>query len=170
MTIRNILVTAASAIALTTLATSAMAAGTVSQTATASAQVVSPYTLTKTTDMLFGMVTRTTTGTDTFVLSDTDTITKAVSSTGNGAVVTSPVSTARFQLSGVPTTYSTTQVITGITGLTVTAATPTVSSGTFGTIPAAATQELKVGGQITVSSATVAQIYSGTLTLTVNYN
>lgn len=170
MNLRNILIVAASAIALTAVASNALAAGTVSQTATASAQIVSPYTLTKTTDMLFGMITRpSNASSNTVTLDASDAVT--LTGAGNGATVSSTTSTARFTLSGAPTTYSTSQgVVMTPTGLgTVSASTPVATTGTYGTIPAAGFQELRVGGSFSINAATPSVPYSGTLTLTVNY-
>ena len=103
MTIRNAFLAAGSVVALSALAGSALAAGSVQTTANASVSVVSPTTLTKTQDMAFGTVIR-------------------------------------------------------------------PSTGTLGTVPANGTQELKFGGQFDISSTTTAQPYTGTLTVTVNYN
>ena len=58
MNIRNILIAAGSALALSALAGGALASGSVSATANASVTVVSPTTLTKTQDMVFGTVVR----------------------------------------------------------------------------------------------------------------
>ena len=45
-----------------------------------------------------------------------------------------------------------------------------VTTGTLGTIPAAGVQEIRYGGQFDMGSATPAQAYTGTLSVTVNYN
>lgn len=86
--------------------------------------------------------------------------------------VASTTSTARFTLTGSPTTYSTSQGVTMTpVGLgTVSASVPVATTGTYGTIPIAGSQELRIGGSFTITSATPAVPYSGTLTLTVNYN
>ena len=171
MKMRRILLGAAAVTAFASLGTGAMASGTVSQTASASATIVSPYTLSSTTTMAFGLITRpTNANANTVTLDANDTVT--LSGTGDGALVASTTSTARFTLAGAPTTYSTSQGITMTpVGLgTVNAATPVASTGTYGTIPVAGSQELKIGGSFTITSATPAVPYTGTLTLTVNYN
>ena len=171
MTVRRILIATGSAIALAAMAGSALAAGTVAATANASATVVSPYTLVKTSDMQFGTVVRPSNANSNAVTLDAnDTVT--VTGTGNGSTVSSTTSTARFTLTGTPTTYSTSQgVVITQTGLgPVSATLPVATTGTYGTIPAAGFQELRVGGAFSINSATPSQAYTGTLTLTVNYN
>jgi Domain of unknown function (DUF4402) len=171
MNIRNTLVATGAALALCALATSAFASGTVSATANASVTVMSPDTLTKTQDLVFGAVVRPSTGTNTVALDTLGRI--SISGAGNGGIVNSSTSAARFNLV-VPaaTTYTTTQTLTfaqaGLTNISVTA--PATTTGTVGTIAAAGTQDLELGGQFDMSSATTAQAYTGTLTLTVNYN
>ena len=171
MKMRRILIGAVAAAALASLATGAMASGTVSQTSPASATIVSPYTLATTTTMAFGLITRpTNANANTVKLDANDTVT--LSGTGDGALVASTTSTARFTLTGTPVTDSTSQCSTRTPGGlgTVNAATPVASTGTYGTIPGAGSQELKIGGSFNITSATPAVPYSGTLTLTVNYN
>src|SRR5471032_301017 len=96
MNIRNILIAAGSALALTALATSASASGQVSATANASVTVVSPTTITKTQDMVFGTVVRPTAGTTTVQLDTSDHVT-ASGGTG-GSVVASTTSSAKFNI------------------------------------------------------------------------
>ncbi|HEX3366170.1 DUF4402 domain-containing protein [Phenylobacterium sp.] len=172
MTIRNALLAAGSIVALSALAGNALAAGSVQATANASVTVVSPTNLTKTQDMAFGTVTRPSTGTNTIVLSGVD---DSVSKTGAGdaSLVASTTSAAKFSLATVAAiNYTTTQSLTFTqTGLTnIAAGNPVAGSGTLGTVPANGTQVLKIGGQFDISSATTAQAYTGTLTVTVNYN
>ena len=135
---RNILIAAASTVVVASLATSALAAGTVSQTATASATIVSPYTLASTSNMQFGLITRpSNANSNTVTLDANDAVT--VTGTGNGATVASTTSTARFTLTGSPTTYSTSQggTMTPFGLGTVSASVPVATTGTYGTIPIA---------------------------------
>ncbi|WP_394762491.1 DUF4402 domain-containing protein [Phenylobacterium sp.] len=172
MNIRNILVAAGSALALSALATGAFAAGSVSTTATASVTVLSPVTLVKTQDLVFGQVVRPSdANTNTVTLDTNDTVT--VTGAGNGSMVASTTSSAKFTITApAATTYTTTQ------GLTFTAAgltnigpsLPVAQTGTLGTIPAGGSQGITYGGHFDMNAATPAQAYTGTLAVTVNYN
>jgi Domain of unknown function (DUF4402) len=171
MNLRNTVITIGAALALSALTTDAFAAGTVSATANASVTVMSPDTLTKTQDLAFGSVVRPSTGTNTVAIDTSGRV--SIAGAGNGGLVNSTTSAARFNLV-VPaaTTYTTTQTLTfAQAGLTnIAAGAPATTTGTVGTIAAAGTQDLELGGQFDMSSATTAQAYTGTLTLTVNYN
>jgi Domain of unknown function (DUF4402) len=174
MTIRNALLAAGSIVALSMFAGSALAAGSVSTTANATLTVVSPTTLTKTADMAFGTVTRPSSGSNTIVLAAADgTVSILSGGTGDASLVSSPTSAAKFNLVTIAAiTYTTTQSLTfAQAGLTnISASTPVAASGTLGTVPANGTQQLNFGGQFDISSTTTAQPYTGTLTVTVNYN
>jgi Domain of unknown function (DUF4402) len=172
MTIRKALLAAGSIVALSALAGSALAAGSVVTTASASVTVVSPTTLTKTQDMAFGTVTRPSTGTNTVQLAAADGSVTVIGS-GDAALVSSPTSAAKFTLVTVAAiTYTTTQSLTFTqSGLTnISATTPVAITGTLGTLPLNGTQQLSFGGQFDISATTTAQPYTGTLTVTVNYN
>ena len=52
----------------------------------------------------------------------------------------------------------------------VSASTPVATSGVLGIIPVSGTQELRVGGAFDLTQGSAAQVYSGLLTLTVNYD
>jgi hypothetical protein len=172
MNIGSGLRTAGLAIALASLAGAAFAAGSVNATANSSVTVLSPVTLTKTQDMAFGQVVRpANASTNTVTLDANNTVT--ISGAGDGSVVASPTTSAKFNLSAAPgTVYTTTQTLTlGPAGLTsIAAGSPVATAGVFGTVPAAGVQELRVGGQFDMTSATTAQTYTGTLSLTVNYD
>jgi hypothetical protein len=172
MTIRNALIAAGSIVALSALAGSALAAGSAVATAGASVTVVSPTTLTKTQDMAFGTVTRPSSGTNTIQLAPADG-TVTLTGTGDGSLVSSPTSAAKFNLVSVAAiTYTTTQSLTfAQVGLTnISASAPVAATGALGTVTANGTQQLSFGGQFDISSTTTAQPYTGTLTVTVNYN
>lgn len=169
MNTRNFLLAATGVIAMTSVSTAAFAAGTVSATAPASVTVLSPFTIAKTQDLAFGTVVRPQTGSITVAIDANDIVT---SNGPAGTVVSSTTSSAHFLLTGLTTAYTTTQTLAftqpGLTSISV--PTPVATTGTFGALTPAGTQELRVGGQFTMSAATTAQLYTGTLTLTVNYN
>lgn len=178
MNIRNTLIAVGSTIALSALATSALAAGSVQATAGATLTVLSPTTLTKTQDMAFGTVVRPSGGgNNTIALDANDAVT--ITGAGNGSLVASTTSSAKFNVisatspSAPAVTYTTTQTLTfAQTGLlNISAGTPVATSGVLGQIPAGGgTQEIRLGGQFDVTPSTTAQPYTGTLTVTVNYN
>jgi len=172
MTGRKILLAASAAALVSGLATGALASGSVIGTANASATVLSPVAITKTQDLLFGQVVRPSdANTNTVTLDTNNTVT--VSGPGNGSTVASTTTSAKFSLTAVgATTYTTTQALVFTqNGLTnVGASLPVAESGTLGTIPAGGTQVLDYGGHFDMSATTPAQAYTGTLTVTVNYN
>jgi hypothetical protein len=171
MTIRNTLIAAASALALSAIATGAFAAGSLQATAVSSVTVVSPTTLTKTQDMAFGTVVRPTgaTGNTTFKLDTNNTVT---ATGGDGSVLsTTPTSSAKFTLStvaGISYTAAATLTFLPAGNLINISATPATIAAT--PLAANGTTTLAFGGQFDVTSATVAQTYTGTLAVTVNYN
>jgi hypothetical protein len=171
MNIRNVLIAASSALALSGLASGAFAA-TVQATANATVTVVSPTTITKDQDMVFGTVVRPTTGTNTITLGTNDVVT--ASGGGNGSVVASTTSAARFTISSVAAiTYTLTPTLTfnqaGLNNITISAP-AVVGVGTLGTIGAGGTQDIKYGAGFDIGVATTPQNYTGTLTVVVNYN
>jgi hypothetical protein len=172
MTFGMMMRTSALVLALGSLAGAACAAGSVSATAPASVTVLSPISLAKTQDMQFGQVVRpSNANTNTVTLDANDSVT--LGGGGNGSLVASTTLSAKFNLQApAGTTYSTTQQLTFTqTGLTnIAASLPTATAGVLGTVPAAGIQELRYGGQFDMTSATPAQAYTGTLSVTVNYN
>ena len=170
MNIRNGLIAAASALALAALATGA-SAGTVSATANATATVISPTTITKTQDMVFGSLVRPTVGTTTFTLDSSDHVTAGTN--GNGTVVASTTSSAKFNIASqglINYTLAPTLTFTqaGLTNITVGPVATT--SGTPGQVPAGGTQEIRYGASFDVGIATTPQAYTGTLSVVVTYN
>ena len=172
MNLRMGLRTAAIAIALSSLAGAALASGNVSATAPASVTVLSPITLTKTQDLQFGQVVRPSNANiNTVTLDVNNTVT--LSGSGNGSAVASTTSSAKFNIiAPAGTTYTTTQALAFVqTGLTnIAASLPVASTGTLGVVPVAGVQEIRYGGSFDMDSATPAQAYTGTLSVTVNYN
>jgi hypothetical protein len=172
MTIRSGLATTALTVALTSLATAALASGSVSATAPASVTIIAPVSLAKTQDMQFGQIVRpSNANTNTVTLDANDTVT--LTGTGNGSLIASTTSSAKFNLTApAGTTYSTVQSL-GFTqnGLTnPQPSLPTATNGVLGTVPASGLQELRYGGTFDMNNATPAQAYTGTISVTVNYN
>jgi hypothetical protein len=172
MNMRNILVAAVAAAALASIGGNALAAGgTISTTAPASVTVLSPTNITKTQDMAFGSVVKpSNASTNTVILSTSDTV--SLTGAGNGSIVPSTVTSAKFNITApAATTYSTTQTLAfsdpGLTG--VAPSLPVATTGTLGVIPAGGAQEIRYGAQFDMTASTPVQTYNGTLTVTVNY-
>jgi hypothetical protein len=172
MNMRTALLAAGAAVAAGSFASTAFAAGSISATAPASVTIVAPVTLTKTQDMQFGQVVRpSNANANTVTLDANDTVTLAGG--GNGSLIASTTLSAKFNLTApAGTTYSTLQTLAFTqNGLTnVAPSLPTATTGVLGTVPAAGIQELRYGAQFDMSSSTPAQAYTGTLSVTVNYN
>lgn len=172
MNFRHVLFAAGASLALASFAGGAFASGTISTTAPASVTVLSPVNITKTQNLVFGQVVRpSNANTNTVTLDANDTVT--LSGSGNGATVASTTSSAKFNVTApAGTTYTTTETLaftqTGL--LNVAPSAPTATTGALGTIPAAGVQELRYGGSFDMNASTPAQAYTGTLTVTVNYN
>jgi hypothetical protein len=169
MNIRNALIAAGSALALSALATGAFAA-TASATANATVTVISPTSITKTQDMVFGTLVRPTSGTTTFTLDASDNVT---ASGGNGSVIASTTSSAKFNIfstSAIVYTLAPTLTFTqpGLTNVTVGAVATT--NGTPGQVAAGGTQEIRYGASFDVGIATTPQNYTGALSVIVTYN
>jgi hypothetical protein len=178
MKLRNTLIAVASALAVSAvLAGGASAAGTLNASAVASVIVVSPTTLTKTQDMNFGTVVRPTgaNGNTTFILDTANNVTK---SGGDGAIVASTTTSAKFSLVTTPGIAFTPSAVLTFAPigqlLNIAAGAPTITGAT-GTGPtfnlaANGTAILSYGGQFDVTPTTTAQTYTGTLALTITYN
>jgi spore coat protein U-like protein len=172
MKTRNILIATVSAAAITAMASAACAAGSVSATAPASVTVLSPATITKTQDLVFGQVVRPSNASTNTVVLDADNVVTMTGS-GNGSIVASTTRSAKFNVAAAAgVTYSTTQALTFTqTGLTnIAPSLPTTTAGTPGLIPVGGIQEIRYGGQFDMTASTPAQNYTGTLSVTVNYN
>ena len=172
MNLRNTLIATGAALAISAAATGAFAAGSVSTTATASVTVIAPVAITKTQDLVFGQVVRPS-GVDsnTVTLDTSGAVT--LSGAGNGSVISSPTTSAKFNVSApAGTTYTTTQTLAFVGGILtgVGASLPVASTGLLGTVPAGGLQELRYGGHFDMTASTPAQAYTGTLTVTVTYD
>ena len=164
------LVAAASALSL---ASAASAAGSVVATSPVTMTISTAINLTRTTSMAFGTIIKPSiAASNTVVLAPTGTLT--ISGAGDGSILTStPHSQAIFSLvAPAGTTYASTTSLSITPALSNVSATttPTTTTGTYGTVPTGGIQDLNVGGQFDISDTTVAQAYTGTLSLTVNYN
>ena len=109
MTFRIGFSSAAVAIILSATASAALASGSVSATAPASVTVLAPVTLTKTQDMAFGQVVRpSNANTNTVILNVNDAV--SITGAGNGALIASPTTSAKFNINAPSgTTYTTVQ-------------------------------------------------------------
>lgn len=153
-------------------ATSALAAGSVVQTASASASINVFVSMSGTQNLAFGTIVKPGNANPNTV-SVSNNGTRSISGAGDGSLGAGSPTQAIFSLTApAGTTYTTSGSLTMTpAGLdNVTANTPSVTSGTLGTVPAGGIQDLNVGGSFDVTAATPAQSYTGTLTLTVDYN
>jgi hypothetical protein len=178
MKLRNILIAAGSALAVSAaLAGGASAAGQLQASAVSSVVVVSPTTLTKTQDLNFGTVVRPSgaSGNTTFIMDAGNNISK---SGGDGAIVASIATSAKFSLVTTPSVqFTPSAVLTFLPAgqlLNVAAGAPTITGATGTSAPftlaANGTAILSYGGQFDVTPTTTPQTYTGTLALTITYN
>jgi len=159
-------------LALIALPTAAIAGGSVTATAPVSVTILAPVTLQATQGLAFGSVTKPSGAAGNTVNLDTS---GNVTITGGGDA-SHPVSNAtaaRFDLIGqAGMTYSTTQSLSfaqqGLTNVTVSA--PVAGNGQLGVLPPSGVQELRFGGAFDLSASTPVGSYTGSLSVTVNYN
>ena len=145
--------------------------------ATATATIVTPITITKTTDMSFGNIIPSATLAGTVVLAPdgTPTYTNVTATALPSATAT--ISAASFDVGGTPdATYAITLpfaalTLTGPGGATMTADTFTSNPGATGTLDGTGAEVLNVGATLNVAAAQAAGTYtSGNFDVTVNYN
>jgi hypothetical protein len=159
---------------LAALATPALAQNSATATASGSATIIQPLTITKNNDLAFGAIVKPTTGTATVTINGS---TGARTVTGTAAANATGVSRAVFTVSGegaqhfsitVPSTFSMTS---GANSLVVTTANPTGATGLLsGSIGSTGSLSLGVGGSFNLTSATASGAYTGTFTVTVAYD
>jgi len=136
-----------------------------SDSATASATVISPLTVTKVDDLVFGKVVQPTTGSGTAAIAASSGA--QIQLTGLTAPTAQGTKPAHFTISGDNTTAWTASLSAPTTLANGSATIPfTATTSTLTGSPA----DVYVGGSITVSNSTTPQTYSGTLTLTATYN
>ena len=172
MKLQNVVLAASVATALNLSAPTALA-GTVTATASVSVTVLAPVTLQATQGLDFGAVTKPGNAGANTVTLDATSSNVTVSGAGDATRAAGSVSPAKFDLVGDPgITYSTTQnLIFAQPGLSrVSVSTPVATNGALGVIPATGRQELRFGGAFDLSAATPVQSYTGSLSVTVNYN
>jgi hypothetical protein len=159
-------------VALLAFPTVAFAGGSVSATAPVSVTILAPVTLEATQALAFGAVTKPSgTAGNTVSLDASGNV--AITGSGDASHPASVATAAKFALLGqAGTTYSTSQTLSfdqaGLGHPSATA--PVPSNGTLGVIPASGAQELRFGGAFELSSATPTGSYTGSLSVTVNYN
>ena len=164
------------AIVSVTGAAPAFAQATASQSTTGSATIIRPITLSKTSDIAFGKVVRPSTGTSTVAI-DAASGTRSISG-GDGVLLSSTATRAAYSVGGeggqsfsisVPSSFS---MAHGGGGSAISVAlTGTATSGTLsGSLGADGSSSFGVGGSFDVSSTTATGSYSGTFTVTVQYN
>ena len=156
---------------LLAMPTAAMA-GSVTATAPVSVTILAPVTLQNTQGLAFGSISKPSGASGNTVNLDTSG-NVTISGGGDATHPASPATAAKFNLIAPPgLTYSTNQSLSfaqpGLTNVSVSA--PVVGAGTLGVIPASGVQELRFGGGFDLSSATPTGSYTGSLTVTVNYN
>lgn len=165
--------TATASFTVTAQRVSGGGSSTLSRSATAT--VIRPIDIAKTADLSFGTVTRPTTGSGSIVLSPAGTVT--TSGTGVRRLTATTAQPAQFTISGeggqsvtvsVPSTVT---LSSGANSVTVT--TSSTGSGSqvlSGAIGSSGTATVSVGGTLPLSSSTAAGTYTGTLTVTTQYN
>lgn len=140
--------------------------------------IVSATLLTGTRTLEFGTIAKPTAGTTTVTVASaaSATATPTVSG-GNGFVPTSGLAhAATFHLVGTPSqTYSVTAntlTFTSSAGnlTSIGSETPVAAGGTLNTLPAAGTDDLYIGGHFDITPSTAVTTYTGTLSLTINFN
>lgn len=158
---------------------SAAQAGPVSANATANANIVAPATVTATRTLEFGTVAKPTTGSNTVTIPSAAAtgVTPTLSGAGNAYIPTSNQGRAAiFHLVGTPneaiSISSNSLSFTNQSGnlSNVGPENPVPSLGSLTQLPASGIDDLYVGGHFDISSTTTTQAYTGTLSLTVNFN
>lgn len=158
-------------------ATTAQAAP-VSANANANATIVAPNQLTATRDLDFGSIAKPTVGATTVTVASAASASATPSVSGGNGFVPTPgqARAATFHLVGTSgQTYSITANNLSFAGAdgelsNVGAETPVAASGTLNTLPADGQDDLYVGGHFDITSETDTQVYTGTLSLTVDFN
>jgi hypothetical protein len=174
---RRIVQLASGGALLAALATPALAQNSASATASGSATIIQPLTISKTADLGFGTIVKPTSGTSTVTVSATGN-SRTITGAGNAAAANAAgVSSAAFLVQGegaqhfsisVPASFAMTS---GTNTLTVTTSNPTGATGLLsGSLGQTGSLTLGVGGSFTLTSATKSGAYSGNFVVTVQYN
>lgn len=154
----------------------AYAQASASQSTTGTATIIRPITLAKTSDIAFGRIVRPSTGTSTVTINPT-TGARSISG-GDGVLLSSTVSRAAYSVGGeggqtysitVPANFAMTRS-GGSDTVTVNLVGTATSDTLSGSLGADGTNTFGVGGSFDVSNSTSTGAYSGTFTVTVQYN
>lgn len=186
MNLRNILIGAASAAAIVGFAGAAAAQS--SATATVSATIVAPSSVSANRNLAFGTIAKPSTGTSTVTVPSAVSGGATPSISGGNAYVTSTgqASSAQFHITSAQTSFYIDPPVLTFTGVTsgvgnalgAYAATTPIAASTglaVGTTAGTATtlvggvDDIYVGGSIVLTSSTPVNTYNGTLQLTVNF-
>ena len=165
-------------ISVLTLAGSPALAAPVSGNTTAQANIVSANQVLSQRTLEFGTIARPTTGTSTITVASAASGAATPTVTGGNAFI--PTSgqafAAQFRITGANgQTYSiqtNTLSFTNSAGnlSAIAAQSPVAASGTLNTLPANGQDDLFIGGRFDITPTTAIQAYSGTLSLTVDFN
>ena len=162
--------------AATAAAASAATAAPVTGNTTAEVTILSPNTVVAMRDLQFGAISKPLSGSSTVTIASTPAASQTPVVTGGGTVpVAGQGRAAIFRLTGTNgQTYSVGSTSLSFTGqagnLTNVGAESPTSQNTLGTLPASGIDDLAVGGHFDISNTTAMQAYSGTLSLTINFN
>lgn len=166
-------------LAATGVATTLAQAAPLSATASAEANIVAPNQVTAARNLQFGSIAKPTTGSNTVTVASaaTGTATPTLGGGGNAFIPTSgQAAAATFHIAGTAgQTYSITNNTLAFPGaganLTgIGSENPVAASGVLNTLPGAGQDDLHIGGHFDISPTTGVATYSGTLSLTVNFN
>ncbi len=158
-----------------TAAAPAFAQASASASTTGTTKILTPISLTKNSDLAFGSVVRTASGTNTVTI-DASTGARSISGAGTGVLVTSTTSRAAYTVGGeggqtfsitVPASFNMTSGANTIAVTLVASATTGTISGTIGS---AGTATFGVGGNFALPNTQASGNYSGSFTATVAYN
>lgn len=146
-----------------------MNASAASGTANADAEVVTAISVAENTRMNFGKFTN---AAGTIIM---DTTGARTNGTPSALLTSGPGTAGQVTVSGANNaTYTVSgaggNLVNGVNNLTLANITFSAVSGTLGTLSATGSQVLKVGGDLTVPGTAPAGTYTGTYTVTVNYN
>ena len=158
-------------------ATPVLAAGSASQSASTSTQVLQPITLGKTSDLAFGSIAKPSVGGNTVTVDETSGA-RALSGGGDAALAASSVSRAAYTVSGeggqafsisVPASFNMVRS-GGSEDLQVVLVSSATAGTLSGSVGATGTASFGVGGRFTVSKATPSGAYSGSFEVSVAYD
>lgn len=171
--------TAFAATAALTLCAGAASAATISANAVANANIVTPATVTATRTLEFGTIARPTTTANTITVPSaaSASATPTITGTGNAFIPTGGqaraaifrlVGTANQAIAVNTSSLSFSNQAGNLSNVAPQA--PVASAGSLTQLPASGQDDFFVGGRFDISPTTVAQAYTGTLTLSIDFN